>query len=331
MLTISTLNYWNWRETAQFIRDLVAICQGLEYRILVRDNSEMSEVEMLQRDLRDIVAPISYFESPENLGFACGHNRNFRAVEHGSGDAFLVINNDVRILDRDVMTSMLQVSGPHRLAACVIQTSEHGDVWFSGGTINRVTGDTNVCRRSFIGPPRSTGFLTGCCLMIAASLFESLGGFDERFFMYAEDLDLCLRARAAGSDLIVVNHCIVHEVGSGEKGTYSDMYLYWNTRNRLIVLRQHRLGIAPIGLGYYLLRYGVARSVQLSVRSQSPVRQIRIVWRGLWDGYFHAHRSCTAHEKSAYKKWSTGIQRFQLVATNATDDGDRLTSTPRPQ
>jgi GT2 family glycosyltransferase len=309
MLTISILNYRNWNETAQCVRDLVAACRHLEYRILVRDNSETSEVTTLQDELLDIVAPLFYFESPDNPGFAGGHNSNFRAVEHRPSDIFLVMNNDIRIPDADVVKSMLQAIGPQRLVSCVIQTSERGDMWFSGGTIGRVTGDLSADRRPFASSQRSSAFLTGCCLMVPAHLYESLGGFDERFFMYVEDLDFCLRARSVGAELIVVKQHIVHKVGSGEKGFYSDTYLYWNTRNRLILLREHGLGKAPLSLAYYFLKYGFARTIQLAVRSQRPARQIDMVWRGLWDGFFRAWQYGTGDKADAHE-WHAGIERF---------------------
>jgi GT2 family glycosyltransferase len=322
MLTISLLNYRNWHDTVHCVRDLAVACSQLEYRILIRDNSETSEVPMLRGALSGVVASVSYFESPENQGFALGHNNNFRAVDHGPLDTLLVINNDVRIPDAEVMRSLLEASGPNRLVSCTIRTSEHGDVWFAGGRISKITGDLLVDRSLFAGPQLSTQFLSGCCLLIPCNLFERLGGFDERFFMYTEDLDFCLRAGAMGAEFVVTNQSIIHEVGSGEKGSYSDVYLYWNTRNRLIVLRERSLGVAPVNLAYYLLKYGVARTIQLALYSSIPTRQIAIVWQALWDGFFHARRPATGREKAAYQ-WRAGIERFDQKAALKTDGNRR--------
>jgi GT2 family glycosyltransferase len=134
---------------------------------------------------------------------------------------------------------------------------------------------------------RSTEFVSGCCLMLPAALYESLGGFDERFFMYVEDLDLCIRARSLGVQIIVVNSSLLHEVGSGQAGQYSNVYLYENTKNRLICLRQHRLGWPGIRIAYFVAKYGAARALQLALFSSKPMEQIGAAWRGLWDGYFH--------------------------------------------
>ena len=70
--------------------------------------------------------------------------------------------------------------------------------------------DTALARR----PPRAACFvdwLHGAFMLMPRALFERLGGFDERFFMYGEDMDLCERARAAGfRTAIVPDACVVH-------------------------------------------------------------------------------------------------------------------------
>jgi hypothetical protein len=120
----------------------------------------------------------------------------------------------------------------------------------------------------------------------------------------------------------VINQSIIHKVGSGEKGSYSDVYLYWNTRNRLIVLREHHLGISPVNLAYYLFKYGAARTIQLALYSQVPMRQIAMVWRGLWDGFFRAQRPCTAREKAEYR-WRTASECFDPEPISKTDGNQK--------
>ncbi|MHB1974089.1 MAG: glycosyltransferase family 2 protein [Acidimicrobiales bacterium] len=64
------------------------------------------------------------------------------------------------------------------------------------------------------GGCREAGWVSGACFMARRSAFESLGGFDERYFMYAEDVDLCWRARRAGwSVLYEPAASVVHAQG----------------------------------------------------------------------------------------------------------------------
>ncbi|MGI9101550.1 MAG: glycosyltransferase family 2 protein [Terriglobales bacterium] len=286
MLTISIINYREVYATAQCVLDLMATCDGLPYRILLRDHSQPLQIEAIRTQL-PVAAPVQYFASPENPGFGAGHNRNFAAVSHAPGDVFAVMNNDVRVSDGEALRAMLEACTANRIVSCTILNSA-GEVWYSGGTINPVTGDLTTRRDRFVSASRSTQFVTGCCLMADAALYRALGGFDERFFMYGEDLDFCLRARAVKAELVVVNRAIIHQVGSGQSGLYSDNYLYENTKNRLLCVRRHRLGWPILRVAYFFLKYGLARAVQLCLRSQRPLQQIRQAWRGLLHGYLRS-------------------------------------------
>lgn len=85
------------------------------------------------------------------------------------------------------------------------------------------------------GPPE-TGFVFGPCA--AASLYHretflELGGFDESFFCYHEDVDLALRMRLAGGECVQSAEAIVDHVSSGISGRASPFAVYHGTRNRI--------------------------------------------------------------------------------------------------
>jgi GT2 family glycosyltransferase len=286
MLTISIINYRSHRDTALCIRELADICRGIEYRVIVLDNSEISQIEDIQHDLSDLTVPLMCFASPRNSGFAAGHNLNFKSVRHGERDVFLILNPDIHFPDPQVIPAMLEGLSPIRLVSCVIETAKTGEIWFSGGRIGTITAMPAVNRTRFSESFRTVDFVTGCCMMISTDLFRRLQGFDESYFMYSEDVDLCLRAKQLGAEVLVVNRTIMHQIGSGEKGSYSDLYLYEGTRNRLLCLRRHGLGNHFIGIVYSTLKYGVLRSIQLAIRSRHPFHQIAVAWRGMMDGLF---------------------------------------------
>lgn len=284
MVTISIINYRSRQITEKCIKELSATLGTLQYRILVRDNSETSEMESLQRSLCNLTIPILYFSSLENPGFGRGHNLNFRAVEHGDEDVFMILNPDISLPDVETIPEMLKQCSGMRIVSCVIEASANGQVWFSGGSLGMVTGEPVVSRVRFLEPVRRTEFVTGCCLLISTALFNRLDGFDESYFMYSEDVDLSLRARRLGADMVVVNRSILHNVGSGEKGRYSDLYLYEGTKNRLRCMRRHKNGILPVGVAYILFKYGFIRTLQLTIHSRHPVRQMLAAWQGILDG-----------------------------------------------
>jgi GT2 family glycosyltransferase len=85
--------------------------------------------------------------------------------------------------------------------------------------------------------PGSPDWLSGACLLIRRSAFEAIGGFDERFFLYCEDIDICRRLRAAGYDLRYEPAATVRHIGgaSAPRGGTAPIY----ARSRIAYARKH--------------------------------------------------------------------------------------------
>ena len=130
-----------------------------------------------------------------------------------------------------------------RAAAATGTIFYHDDtsrVWYGGGRIIpwRASGFSehlNERRRpDELGSTRRVTFISGCLMLLRASVLEAMGGFDERFFMYLEDVDLCSRLSGAGHELLYVPQShIQHKVGKGGHRPYA---LYFMVRNRLLFL-----------------------------------------------------------------------------------------------
>ena len=86
-------------------------------------------------------------------------------------------------------------------------------------------------------------FLSGCCLAVRRSAFERVGGFDERFFMYGEDVDLSWKLRALGR---LVRADGAHFPHGRSAGSRRFLALHRNFRHHLVVMRRHR-GAAGVG------------------------------------------------------------------------------------
>jgi len=284
-LIISILNYCSPQETSKCIRSLDHAGAGIPHRFIVADHSQQSQIDLMKAELDPaVLSLINFRHSPENPGFGAGHNRNFDTCKWGKKDVFLIVNNDIEVRDSRVLAEMMWHCVPRTLVGCVITRSEDGAVWFAGGKINRITGDVEAERRRPGGATVESDILCGCCIMTCASDFADLNGFDEDFFMYAEDLDLALRAAKSGYRLVIVNRSLEHQVGSGYAGRYSSLYLYENTKNRLICLKRHRLGLPLIRESYFVFKYLLVRLVQLFLFSQTPVEQSKVVMRAFVDG-----------------------------------------------
>jgi GT2 family glycosyltransferase len=109
--------------------------------------------------------------------------------------------------------------------------------------------------------------------------FEALGGLDERYFCYFEDVDLGVRLRARGGRVVLAPDAVVRHVGSASSRTLSGFAEYHGTRNRLWTLAKAMPGLLlPVALPAYLL-------LSLFVLARSPTSEMRSArWRGIRDG-----------------------------------------------
>jgi len=78
-------------------------------------------------------------------------------------------------------------------------------------------------------------FATGACMLVKRSVFEKIGYFDEKYFLYLEDMDFCVRAKNAGFKIIFEPEAVLwHKNASSSGGSGSALQDYFITRNRLL-------------------------------------------------------------------------------------------------
>ncbi len=181
--------------------------QGRELEVLLVDNASTDGSLALVRQQFPLVRVL---KQEANLGFSAANNL---AAANAQGDALLLLNADAwleegaldllaRALDRD---SRLALAAP-----CLFYPG--GGRQFCWSPARGVVGEAlQQLRNSFEGRSWAHGRLawvagrvagrnwyTAACVLVRTAAFREVGGFDERFFMYFEDVDLCIRLEKAG-------------------------------------------------------------------------------------------------------------------------------------
>ena len=170
------------------------------------------------QQIRAAYPHIRLIENPNNDGFARANNL---AAAQASGDYILVINPDIRLLSADVLVGL----------AAVLEKDPH--IGVVGPDILESRRDRRVMPRyhyplqkklkkqqSLIDLPGKIAWLLGACMLFPRQVYEQLHGFDNDFFLYGEDTDICLRLRQAGYSIgWEPNYKLDHWAGASESGS----------------------------------------------------------------------------------------------------------------
>lgn len=173
-----------------------------------------------------------------NCGFATGCNA---LAASSTADHLLFLNPDARVL---AWPDGLQVPGNVIGAAVVSPSGEHAVTY---GASRRLRDE--VLLRWLRRPPpkpRGRGYVSGAALLVSRADFGSLDGFDEGYFMYYEDIDLCHRASDRGlrvelDDAFVVEHVGGHSVGKTAAGLRAAHLRSYRSGRRFHGRRGHAL------------------------------------------------------------------------------------------
>jgi N-acetylglucosaminyl-diphospho-decaprenol L-rhamnosyltransferase len=177
---------------------------------------------------------VRVIENASNLGFAGGNNAGAR---HAGGDWIAFLNNDT-IPDPAWLAELWEEARRHPTYAIVTSrlvfmddpsiVDSAGDGYLrAGGAFKHGHG----ARADAFAASREVFGACGGAFMIRRDLFEALGGFDERFFMVHEDVDLSYRARLRGARVWYAAGAVVRHAGSGSLGTISPAAVFYGQRN----------------------------------------------------------------------------------------------------
>ncbi len=205
---------------------------------------------------------VDVLRSPINLGYGTALNRGVERLQAlGSFRGYLCLNNDVRLVPGflDAAAGALGEGDVGALGGPIYEDARQSRIWYGGGSVNFILGAVRQEHGAEAAARRRTvGFIPGTAMVVSSGAWQQLDGFDERYFLYHEDLDLCLRLRRAGWRLVFAPEMkAVHALG-GATGSHrrSPLYLDHMTRTRLRPFRPvaYRLYLAMIHSGWILAR-----------------------------------------------------------------------------
>ena len=179
----------------------------------------------------------------DNTGFGGGMNLGVTRARDLGATRYLLLNPDATIA-ADQLAGLRERSRERPLAMLSPRIlRSDGSTWFEGADLYLRDGRIHSARRRSMaaGAPFEP-WLTGACLLVTDELWQLVGGFDERYFLYWEDVDLSYRVVQAGGSIELCTDIIaVHDEGGtqgvahgGATHPKSSTYYYYNIRNRML-------------------------------------------------------------------------------------------------
>ena len=201
---------------------------------------------------------VRLIENDTNLGFAAANNVGIRA---SAGEYLLLLNSDTIVpagavdtlaaaLDRDPTVAIV---GPR-----LVNTEGRAEL-----SVGRMVGPWNEFRQKYLMPDRAEqlarqeqfpDWVSGACLLVRRGDAEAVGGLDERFFMYLEDVDFCAAIRARGRRVLFTPGVEVTHLRGGSRTSAEAATARAYRRSQLAFYRKHHPSWAPLLRLYHRLR-----------------------------------------------------------------------------
>lgn len=225
-ICILVLNWNGAGDTIECVTSLKKVTYGNAVPVVIDNGSSDNSVALISEAHSDI----RILELESNFLYGGGNNAGLKWAEDHDFDFVVFINNDTTV-DPDFLEPLIAEFNSTKKVGMVAPLMCYYDtpdlIWYGGGYVNLWTGVVEHCsiRKNIDNieiKTTKTDYVTGCCLMMPTKLASELGGFNLTFQMYGEDVDLSLRTRAAGYDLLFVpSSRIYHKVSASIGGEFS--------------------------------------------------------------------------------------------------------------
>ncbi len=232
IISVSVISHKQMDLIDNLLHDINKYCRATSLEFILTLNLD----ETLSVTLDDIGFPVRIIHNTTPLGFAANQNQAFA---HATGQFFCVMNPDIRLNEDPfpALLSCLQDSSVGVVAPVVL--GEAGEMEDSARyfptpfkilckAFGKCKGSDYVVKNEPIFPD----WVGGMFMLFPCELFKQVNGFDQKFFLYYEDVDLCARLRLQGYEVVLCPAArVVHQARRSSHQNFN--YLRWHLTSML--------------------------------------------------------------------------------------------------
>lgn len=240
------VNYHSAKETIACLHT-IAKTKDTPHVIVVDNGSNDDSV----LKIKTAYPTIDLISNPINAGFSAANNLGITKALKMGAQVVYILNNDTEVDQNLFFRAYRYVAGKNRIAGAKIYYAKGyeyhesqkglGNVlWYAGGhfdwqsviAVHDGVDEVDIGQYDKIRP---VDFVTGCFMAVPRQVFKKIGLFDESFFLYLEDTDLCLRAKKAGVEIFYNPTLVLYHLNSSSTVAGSPLVDYYLTRNRFLI------------------------------------------------------------------------------------------------
>ena len=291
----------NWNAGSQLTDVVASIAEyhhGLVEAVIIADNASTDDSLARVEALQDLPFKLLIIRNSENLGFGKACNLGARQA---NSDYLLFLNPDAALYANTLPKALAYMQDPAnaRVGICGVQLlDETSHVSRSCsrfpsplGLVSQVVGLDRVFPRlgQFMDDwdhhdVREVDHVIGAFFLVRRELFAALNGFDERFFVYSEDIDFSYRAYQAGWRSVYLADAQAFHAGGGTSRQVKARRLFYCLRSRLVYVFKHFSWVGAWGvlLAILLVEPFSRSALVLLRRSESGLKETWAAYGMLW-------------------------------------------------
>jgi GT2 family glycosyltransferase len=240
--------------------------------IIVDDHSLNQSYALLRKKHPDI--KLILHDQNEGFGASCNDG-----IREAKGDIIILLNDDT-IVAENWLSEIIKPLTDKRcgISTCKILFMEKKNgkdvIWYAGGFFSpflpRISWHRGYRERDLgqYNKGEKVSFASGCVMAFRKDFIDKVGLFDEKFFLYFEDVDICVRTLRAGYYIYYNPNTVVWHAESMSTKRESTFWLYCREKSRFIFVKKNFICLLPLFILYFLVFY-FPQSVWFSIKNKN--------------------------------------------------------------
>ena len=239
---------WNGKH---FLKNCLESILSSDYKnigiVLVDNASTDGSVAFVEKNYKRV----KIIANKSNLGWTGGNNKGVKYALKQKADAIFVLNNDT-VITKNCISQLskilfskesIGIVGP-KIYLLDEKGKKTKTISFAGGrfTKNRYFGvhvGNNKKDTGKFEKVKESEYITGAAILIKRKVFEKIGFFDDKYFIYYDESDFCLRARKTGFSIYIQPKAVAYHAFSGTVEVNSPFQKYYTTRNHYLFVERN--------------------------------------------------------------------------------------------